>query len=843
MFRFYAHKETADELQQSITAKVLLIGGFAGYWNLGDTLQLRGTIRWYQNAHPSAMVCPFVQLGTVGDRDSLTRLNGLFGTEHWILYAPSEDPGVPVRAQSLGVEPLVPANTRSPAILHVYGGGFFNRWWGDWMLRLIECVLRSVAVDEYLISGQQVGADFADKLSSHCRLFRPQAVGCRDAQSNLLLRARGVEAFESGDDALEEILLIARSGEPGLQSAGPDPSFGLHLNLSPYSISTGGLDSEREPDQIGEVVHTVDGYVRLLLDRYGESVCPVIIGAYPDQRAQVSDSWRSMDRALLAKYFPYFMGMDLVAMWKQARLSEAAAVLRVLQLCVSSSYHVALLAQSLHVPTYLLAWNDYYRQKQRGLMQSIPSFQEFVSGDPRELVAEQAQSLSAHEERRERWLSRLGDVIARTAPTGSPRLPPNRPAEGQPVASMGDEQPEENLERCAANAWAAWDSGQEDAMQDALQRGPGARANVTEGPATEPVPDGMKRARGASTSRPLVSVVIPTYNHAEFVGSAVQSALDQKYPKMEVIVVDDGSTDNTREVLKPYLGDRRVSYLSQENRGPSSARNRGIAESKGEYLNFLDADDYFHPSKVAKQVEVLQSDPSVDLVYCDVALVDRNGRTMGEYSVGASRKILEGDIFDSLMLGGYYPPHVVLLRRTVLEQVGVFDEELKGAEDWDLWLRASAEGFRAHYIDEKLAYYRRYPGTISQHELTMQVGQVAVMEKMAQQYPARLARSLVHLISSNKELNAGNEWLRKAYWELVQSNEELKGWAAGIEKAYRDLERCILELGQENQKLRKWARGLEEAHGQLTQGYQELRNWALELERAHKESTQRDSGP
>jgi glycosyltransferase involved in cell wall biosynthesis len=369
--------------------------------------------------------------------------------------------------------------------------------------------------------------------------------------------------------------------------------------------------------------------------------------------------------------------------------------------------------------------------------------------------------------------------------------------------------------------------------------------------------------------QPLVSIIIPTYNDAEFVGSAVQSALEQDYSNVEVIVIDDGSTDNTREVLSPFLEDQRVRGFFQENRGPSAARNRGIAESRGEYLNFLDADDYLHPSKIAKQVHILESEPSVDLVYCDVAVVDRNGDTIEEYSVGASRKILDDDIFDSLMLGGYFPPHVVLLRRRVLDQVGGFDQDLRCTEDLDLWLRASAEGIRARYVDEKLAYYRRYPGTVSQDEPAMQRAHAVTLERIASQYPARVARSVLQLLSAREDLYAASKWLATAYTELMEPYQELKEWAGGLEqysKVLRDhalsleegqqeLRKWALGLEQDNQKLSEWARGLEEytwvlrqrgftleedQHGLkewalgLERDNQRIRGWALELRQEHQ---------
>jgi glycosyltransferase involved in cell wall biosynthesis len=291
------------------------------------------------------------------------------------------------------------------------------------------------------------------------------------------------------------------------------------------------------------------------------------------------------------------------------------------------------------------------------------------------------------------------------------------------------------------------------------------------------------------SSHPLVSIIIPTYNHAHFLGAAIQSALAQDYPHLEVIVVDDGSTDNTREVVGPFLEHPQVRYIYQENHGLSAARNRGIAESRGEYLNFLDADDYLHPAKIARQAQLLDSEPWLAFVYCDVIQVDENGEEIdNNYSIGLSRRKLDGDIFDSLMLGGYFPVHAVLIRRSVLDQVGLFDETLKSLEDLHLWLRVSAEGFRARYIDEKLVYYRRYGGSMSQDEVTMHSAYSTVIEEMTCQYPTRVGQSIINLAKLNEELYAGNQWLGDIYQQLFNERKELRAWIAELEQGKAWLE-------------------------------------------------------
>src|SRR5712672_3063531 len=125
---------------------------------------------------------------------------------------------------------------------------------------------------------------------------------------------------------------------------------------------------------------------------------------------------------------------------------------------------------------------------------------------------------------------------------------------------------------------------------------------------------------------PKVSIIIPAYNQARFLGVAIESALRQTFSDLEVIVIDDGSTDQTRQVAAGF-GDR-IRYIHQDNTGLPGARNRGIRESSGEYLCFLDSDDFYHPDKLQRQVELLDADPEIGFVYCDIVTTDEAGQPL-----------------------------------------------------------------------------------------------------------------------------------------------------------------------------------------------------------------------
>jgi hypothetical protein len=201
---------------------------------------------------------------------------------------------------------------------------------------------------------------------------------------------------------------------------------------------------------------------------------------------------------------------------------------------------------------------------------------------------------------------------------------------------------------------------------------------------------------------PAVSVIIPTYNTAHLISDAIDSVLAQTYRDLEIIVVDDGSTDNTAEVLADYQD--RISYIYQENQERSAARNNGIGRAQGEYVAFLDADDYWAPDKLTKQIALLAQRPDLGLVYSQAQTFygDRKWpRILGtDFS-----KIEELNVFEGLLLGKSIPTLTVVVRTECLQTVGLFDERIIIGEDWDLWLRITLK-YAVGYIPQILAYYR-----------------------------------------------------------------------------------------------------------------------------------------
>ncbi|HEV2884107.1 MAG TPA: glycosyltransferase [Pyrinomonadaceae bacterium] len=184
---------------------------------------------------------------------------------------------------------------------------------------------------------------------------------------------------------------------------------------------------------------------------------------------------------------------------------------------------------------------------------------------------------------------------------------------------------------------------------------------------------------------PTVSVVIPTYNLASLLPEAVASVRAQRCPNLEIIVVDDGSTDNTEEVLNSLTRDGDLRWFRQENTSAAAARNRGIAEAKGDWIAFLDADDVWLPDKLATQFAELEKNPGAAFSFSDVQVLFENGEQQ-DLPTRKSRSPL----MLQLLSGNLFATPSVIVRRDCLNAVGAFDASLRTGEDWDLWLRLAA---------------------------------------------------------------------------------------------------------------------------------------------------------
>ncbi|ETW93651.1 MAG: hypothetical protein ETSY1_38290 [Candidatus Entotheonella factor] len=180
---------------------------------------------------------------------------------------------------------------------------------------------------------------------------------------------------------------------------------------------------------------------------------------------------------------------------------------------------------------------------------------------------------------------------------------------------------------------------------------------------------------------PLVSVIIPTFNRAGWLTDAIGSVFGQTYPHLELLVVDDGSTDHTPDVVRAF-GDA-LTYLYDVNRGVSAARNRGVAASRGTLIAFLDSDDVWQPGKVAAQVALFQQQPGVEVCYTDEIWI-RHGVRVNPKQIHQKH---HGWLFEPSLPRCIISPSSIMLRRGLWDRLGGFDERLPACEDYDLWLR------------------------------------------------------------------------------------------------------------------------------------------------------------
>lgn len=205
---------------------------------------------------------------------------------------------------------------------------------------------------------------------------------------------------------------------------------------------------------------------------------------------------------------------------------------------------------------------------------------------------------------------------------------------------------------------------------------------------------------------PKVSIVIPSFNHNAYVHQCIDSVLQQTYLDKEIVVVDDGSTDGSLEILRGY--GKAIFLISQANRGTQAARNAAIAVSSGELIAILDSDDYWLPHKLAAQVALFEARPELGLVYSFADTVNPAGeRTNIGWHLGVAVTHPAGALAQ-LLLGCHVPALTAVFRRTCIEDVGLFDESLLGSGDWDLWIRIAAR-YPIACVEQPLACYRIHP--------------------------------------------------------------------------------------------------------------------------------------
>jgi glycosyltransferase involved in cell wall biosynthesis len=268
-----------------------------------------------------------------------------------------------------------------------------------------------------------------------------------------------------------------------------------------------------------------------------------------------------------------------------------------------------------------------------------------------------------------------------------------------------------------------------------------------------------------------VAVIIPTYNYGRFLAEAIESVLAQTLVPAEIVVVDDGSTDGTAEIVAKF-GDR-VWYVRQENAGVCAARNRGAAESSGEFIAFLDADDSWEPEKLEKQLEKFAEDAEIGLVHCGMREFDsETGETVQFYVEGG-----EGELWRELVLWEGPAVNVsgsaVMVRRRAFEEVGKFDTAIKVGEDWDFCYRV-ARRWKVGFVPEALLNYRSHVAGAHRNVAEMERGMSRFYEKAFAAGDAEVAslksRAMgnFHKVLAGSYFRAGQygDFARHAFWSV-----------------------------------------------------------------------------
>jgi len=276
---------------------------------------------------------------------------------------------------------------------------------------------------------------------------------------------------------------------------------------------------------------------------------------------------------------------------------------------------------------------------------------------------------------------------------------------------------------------------------------------------------------------PKVSVIIPTYNRAHLIARAIQSVLNQTYQDFEIIVVDDGSTDNTEEVVKGF-NDGRIRYIQHEkNKGEAAARNTGIKAARGEYIASQDSDDEWLPEKLRKQMEVFKSASSrVGVVYTGFWRIKDNKKV---YTPSSNIKPKEGDIHKNLLKENFIGTPVTLIKKECFHKVGMFNETLPHLVDWEIWIRIS-KYYQFRCIDEPLLISYYTPDSISADRNALVRARKFILDKYFEDIKkdkrvlANHYLSISAILWANREFQEGESYFAKALRTYPDINKDKK---------------------------------------------------------------------
>lgn len=268
----------------------------------------------------------------------------------------------------------------------------------------------------------------------------------------------------------------------------------------------------------------------------------------------------------------------------------------------------------------------------------------------------------------------------------------------------------------------------------------------------------------------IVSVIIPTYNRASFISDAIDSVLSQTYQDYEIIVVDDGSTDDTKQVLSKY--GNQIHYIYQENQRQGAARNNGIRHSTGNYIAFLDSDDVWLPQKLEWDIACFENESQIGFVYSNVMYISSDGAPLHKRRM----KSPTGDVLENIVLENFVVASTAIVKRECFDTVGLFNEtrEIAGSEDYEMWTRIASQ-YHFGYVDRSSTKYRVHPMGMMSNPGGMERSMLSALEAIlanGEFYP-RIAHLKSHAYSNiytyiainyyaSGDMRKAQEFLRKA---------------------------------------------------------------------------------
>ncbi len=267
-------------------------------------------------------------------------------------------------------------------------------------------------------------------------------------------------------------------------------------------------------------------------------------------------------------------------------------------------------------------------------------------------------------------------------------------------------------------------------------------------------------------NNPLISIIIPCYNSSKYLEEAVESIIKQTYENWECIIVDDGSTDNTRELSDNLCKkDGRIKYVYQANSGLAAARNTGYRISKGHYIQFLDADDRIHHNKFEDQLKIFRDNPSIGVCYTNYQTFDsETGNLTGHFS---PEKLSDNPLEDLLFKwerGLSIPIHSALFERSIFKIEDIFNTQLKAKEDWHMWVSLALEGVKFYFLDKDYAFYRFHLNNMTRDAVSMLFYMMKAVQVISEILPDKYRNSFIE-----KSL----EHLKFHYIEAIVNNPPL----------------------------------------------------------------------